>query len=348
MEKDDEFVCSVCKKKETDGTKVLTCMYCFSSAHFKCKNIVGNAIRRMRENDYFCSSDCSAIYQRIVMMQNNNNTLLSSLASTISSSVSMEMKSVKDEVNLITNAIEKSQDFLSQKFDNIVTDFKNLRIENEQLKSEIVKLKKSHTVMQHTVHKLEANVDKTDKTALGNNAIIWGIPTTPDENVSELVQKFLCNLGMTENFDFVVSAERFFSNKSSNALVPIRIVFRDKESKELVFSKKKQMGQILSTLIDSKLVINGRAMNVTLRDELTPLSLEMLKELRDSQVLLNIKYVWVGRGGVVLVKKDDNSKPESVKNREDLIRIMTNQKASSHVPKPASKSPSPKRKKSTQ
>lgn len=38
--------------------------------------------------------------------------------------------------------------------------------------------------------------------------------------------------------------------------------------------------------------------------------------------MLNVKYVWAGRGGVVLVKKDDGSKPEIVKTREDLSRIM--------------------------
>lgn len=355
MYKDDDFVCTVCKKKETDGSKVLTCMYCFSSAHFKCKNILGNAVRRMRENDYFCSSDCSAIYQRIVTTQNNNHALVSSLAAEmkaiVSASVAKEMQSVATEIKQITASIEQSQEFLAAKFDEIVSDFKDIKLENEKLKVEINHLKKSQSQLQSTVHKLEANVDKTDKAALDKNAIVWGIPTAPDENVSQLVEKLLSCLGLSENSGFVASAERIFVNsKNSNALVPIRIIFSDQESKDLVLNKKKQFGKLSSTVIDAKFLVNGRAMNVTLRDELTPLSLELLKELRGSQELLNIKYVWVGRGGIVLAKKDDDSKPVLVKNREDLSRIMSYFLKTAQVTEPETApgySPSPKRKKNT-
>lgn len=356
MEMDDEVVCSVCNKRESDVSKVLTCMYCFSSAHFKCKNVIGGAIRRMRENDYFCTRECSDIYQRIVVMQNSKNSLVSSLAAemkaTISASVAKEMQSVTTEVKQITTAIEKSQTFLSDKFDDIVTEFKDLKIENEKLKAEIDCLKKSQNQLKSTVSKLEANVDKSEKSALENNAILWGIPTTPDENVSQLVEKLLRSLGISGTSGIVSSSERiFFNSKNSNALVPIRIVFCSKESKETVFAKKKQLGKLLSTVIDYKFVVNGRALNVTLRDELTPLSLELLKELRESQELLNIKYIWAGRGGVILAKKDDNSKPDLVKNRDDLRRVISSytkcSRAIECAPAPGH-SPSPKRKKSTQ
>lgn len=352
MEKNDEFVCSVCKKKESDCTKVLTCMYCFSSVHFKCKNVVGNAIRRMKETDYFCCPDCSAIYQRIVMMQNSNKSLLSSLAAemkaTISTSVAVELRSVTTEVKQITTAIEKSQEFLSTKFEQIVTDFNNLKLENAKLKTEIQHLKKSQNRLQGMVYKLEANVDKSDKTDLVNNAILWGIPSATDENVLDSVKKYFNCLGLKDNFNCVLSAERIFSNKNTNVLVPIRIVFQNKETKEFVFNKKKQFGKLLSTSIDHKFTVNGRSLNVTLRDELTPLSLELFKELRESQESLRIKYVWVGRGGIILVKKDDSSKPEYVKNREDLNRIMFHSMNITCVTESLSTSgPSPKQKKGT-
>lgn len=327
MDNDDGCVCTICDQKEADGSKVLTCMYCFSCVHFKCKNIVGKAICRMRESDYFCSSDCSAIYLRIISMQNSNKSMFSSFAAemkaTIAHVVANEIKSVTTEVRQITATIEKSQEFLSAKFDEIVSDLNDIKLENERLKDELNCLKKSHSQLQGTVHKLEASVDKSDKAALSSNAVVWGIPTAPKENVNELVQKVLCCLGLGGNSELVLSAERMFANhKTANTPVPIRIVFCSKESKEEVLNKKKLFGKLLSTAIDEKLTVNGRATNITLRDELTPLSLELLKELRESQELLNVKYVWAGRGGVVLVKKDENSKPELVKNREDLIRIF--------------------------
>lgn len=90
-------------------------------------------------------------------------------------------------------------------------------------------------------------------------------------------------------------------------------------------------------------------MNVTLRDELTPLSLELLKELRGSQEQLNIKYVWAGREGVILAKKDENSKPVLVKNRGDLSRAISYFQQAAHGPESANTlvhSPSLRRKNS--
>lgn len=145
MDNDDGCVCTICDQKEADGSKVLTCMYCFSCVHFKCKNIVGKAICRMRESDYFCSSDCSAIYLRIISMQNSNKSMFSSFAAemkaTIAHVVANEIKSVTTEVRQITATIEKSQEFLSAKFDEIVSDLNDIKLENERLKDELNCLK---------------------------------------------------------------------------------------------------------------------------------------------------------------------------------------------------------------
>lgn len=286
-------------------------------------------------------------------MHNSNHSLVATLAAemkaTISATVSKAMQLLSAEVKQITNTIEKSQQFLSDKFDEIVTDFNELKLENEKLKTELNNLKKSQNQFQGTVNKLEAAVDKSGKAAIGNNAVVWGIPTASDENVLQLVEKLLLCLGLSETTGRVVSAERMFvNNKTNNGLVPIRIVFCDKESKDVVLDKKKQFGKLLSTAIDAKFVVNGRAMNVTLRDELSPLSLELLRELRGSQELLDIKYIWAGRGGVILAKKDDSSKPELIKNRDDLSRVMSHFLKAVNVPGPASSSgnsPSPKHKK---
>lgn len=300
------------------------------------KNIVGNAVSRMRGKEYFCSTDCSSIYLRIVSMRNNNNSLMDSIAgemkAIISASIAKEIQFVSSEVKQVIATIEKSQEFLSAKFDEIVNDVRELKMENEKLKAEIEYLKKSQSQLQNTTHNLEANVDRSDKAALNNNAVVWGIPTATGENVGQLINRLLCCLGLGDKSGLVLSAERMFTNNNPNkAPVPIRVVFRDQELKEEVFNKKKQFGKLLSTAIDEKFIINGKAMNVTLRDELTPLSLELLKDLRESQGLLNIRYVWAGRGGTILAKRDDSSKPEMVKTRVDLNRVKSHSLMATHV-----------------
>lgn len=284
-------------------------------------------------------------------MRNNNNSMMATLAAElktiISATISKEINFVTTEVKQITAAIEQSQEFLSTKFDEIMTDLMNLKAENENLKAEIECLKKSQSHLQGTVRNLEANADKSEKAALCSNAVVWGIPTVSNENVYQVVGKIFRCLGLGDKLDRVLSVERMFTNNpSSKALVPIRVVFCNKESKEEVLNKKKHFGKLLSTAIDEKFTVNGRPLNVTLRDELTPLSLEILKELRASQEQLNVKYVWAGRGGIVLAKKDSNSKPEAVRNRNDLSRVMSLFLKTAHALDPTDAEgqyPSPKR-----
>lgn len=350
-----EIICVVCNETEGDQNKVITCMYCFSSAHFHCKKIIGSAINRIKASLYFCSPNCSEIYQKIMQIQNDKDSVLSSISAdwkiTVQNVVSAEMSDVRSEVRSFTTAIENSQEFLSSKFDSILSEFKDLKTENANLKQEIQDLKKAHASLTGIVHKLETNVDKTNRNVTNNNAIFLGLPSIINESASDTINKVLVKLGITSPSDGIVSVERLFSNsKNGNPIIPIRVVFRSKSFKELLLAKKKGIGKLLSTSIDESWIINGRPTIINIRDELTPLAMEMINELRESQELLKIKFIWAGRGGTVLVKKDEHSKTELVKNREDLRRVMNHfLNSSTHIAPPSnSNSLSPKRKKNKQ
>lgn len=340
----DAVYCVECKKRENDPSKLITCLYCFSSAHFKCRNIIGNAIRKVKENMYFCSSKCSEIYKKIVEMQNSRSAMITELSmeikKTVSNVVSAELQDMRAEVNTVVKAIEDSQQFLSSKFDSIVTDVQDLKSDNVRLNSEVDELKKSQSSLTAFVNKLEVKADKANRDSICNNAVILGVPVHADENIPELVSKVAECIGVDLPSDALLSAARVSSSSASeNKLVPIRIVFKDKSVKEMFFSKKKEFGQLASSSVNRSLVLNGKPTNVAIRDELTPFSLELLQEMREVQKKLNLKFVWAGRDGVILVKKNEHSKPEIIRNRNDLSSFIL--RSSSHS---SPGSPSPKRK----
>lgn len=195
--------------------------------------------------------------------------------------------------------------------------------------------------MSKIVHQLEHTVDKGNREANCNNAIVFGVPFCPEENVSEIVRSIIVGYGLTITNDAVTSAVRLGGkNKPNNALIPIRVTFRDSNTKDTVFAKKKEFGKLLSSSIDAKYVVNGKPTIITMRDELTPLSLELLNEMRKHQERLNIKFVWSSRGGNVLVKKTEHSKPELIKNRDDLYELINRYSNKT----PVKETPSPKRK----
>lgn len=338
-------ICVECKKVEKDASKMITCMYCFTEAHFKCRNLLGHAARRLKDKMYFCSHNCSSIYQRITEMQNHKSSIVETLAAelkgAVSSAVSVEMKNVRTEVHQITTAIERSQQFLSDKFETIVTDFQELKKENEGLKQEIDRLKHTQHTLSKTVHKLEHSVDKSAREANCNNAVVLGVPFCPGEDTLGITRNIIDCYGSNVGAEAIVSADRLGGkNKSKNALIPIRVLFKDGNTKETVFSKKKEYGKLLSSVVDSSYLVNGKPTSITIRDELTPLSLELLSQMREYQEKLKIKYVWTSRGGNVLVKKTEHSKPEMIKTRDDLYELVNRYSNSS----PVRDTPSPKRK----
>lgn len=344
-EQTEDVYCVECKKQENDPNKLVTCMYCFASAHFKCRNIIGNAIRRVRENMYFCSSNCSDIYKRIVEMQNSRSTMIAELSTeiktTVTNVVSAQLKDVKKEVNTVVRAIEESQQFLSSKFDDVLTDVQTLKSDHDRLNTEVDKLKKSQSSLKAFVNKLEMQADKANRDSIGNNAVILGIPAQDNEHIPGLVSKMAECVGVDLPSAALLSASRVSSSSASlNKLIPIRVVFKDKSVKELFFAKKRAHGQLLSSSIDQSLLWNGKPTYVAIRDELTPFSLELLQEVREWQKKLNLKYVWAGRDGVILIKRKEDSKPELIRNRNDLSSFLDSTTAHS-----SSHSPSPKRKK---
>ncbi|XP_055591561.1 uncharacterized protein LOC129743549 [Uranotaenia lowii] len=320
---DDSIICIVCQKKEEDSSQVLTCAYCFSCAHFRCKNIIGNAIGRWKKKLYYCTPECSVIYQRVIDMQNNN--IIDTLGSQLKSITIKEMENVKAEVRLVTSAIESSQEFLSAKIDSINADFNELKLENQTMKHEMEILKQSHSALEETVRKLEASVDMSARFATSKNLVFLGLPVIENENVPDLIVKTLATIGVEARVDSFTLAERFFPpGKNKKAIIPIRVIFKSTECKELVMSKKGKFGKLLSTSVHPSLNIDGKSLTVSIRDELTPLALDLLKETRESQDILEFKYVWPGRSGVVLAKKDEASKPEIIKNKSDLIKLTKN------------------------
>lgn len=333
---DDDITCLDCHKKESDSSLLATCQYCFNCAHFKCRGLRGNA-RSRAQIKFFCSDKCSALYERVMNIQRDHTALVKDISAQLSGQLNKIVENVvsdqlrqvrkdmRQELKTVTSAVEHSQDFLSSKFDTIASDFKDLKSENEQLKREMGSLKRSHCSLSEVVHALESNVDNTNKSAVSNNAIVFGMPSSPNENVNDLInQTFVC-IGAVLPPDAIMSVSRLYAknfnnNKNPNLTIPIRVTFKDSVYKDMVILKKQEYGPLQPSAIYDTF---QNYSNITIRDELTPLMMGLLKEMRELQPILNIKYVWTGRGGVILVKKNDGATVEKITNRNDLNRIKS-------------------------
>lgn len=76
---------------------------------------------------------------------------------------------------------------------------------------------------------------------------------------------------------------------------------------------------MLSSAIDPS--FKTSASKIILRDELTAYGLKLFKEVRDVQDHLDIKFVWPGRNGVILTRKEEGLKIEMVRSRKDMEKL---------------------------
>lgn len=224
--------------------------------------------------------------------------------------------------------IERSQQFLSDKLDDfndeifkLKAEIGKLKVENEQLKKSLAILSTEAATVSDAVHKQEVDLDLHQRAQLSANAILLGIPRIPNENTETLFDATCRTLGIETNSNSIVSCTRVTVSKGENH--PIRVCFKNVHDKETLIARKKKFGSLTVSMIAGVRWPRGWSNKVHIRDDLSPLSMEILRDLKKKQVSLNLQYVWPGRNGIILAKQSKNSKLIKVQSRADLNRLIS-------------------------
>lgn len=236
-------------------------------------------------------------------------------------------KALIEQSNRFFASIEHSQQFLSTKLDEfsdqilkLKSEVVKLRAENDYLKKSFADLSSKTNTVTKAVHKQEAEIDLQRRSELSCNAIVLGVPRIPNEDIKALVNITCKTIGFNDENSSIVSCIRLPSTKADNN--PIRITFNNIHAKEIFIAKKKQFGSLTASMIAGIRWPFGWTNKVFIRDELSPLSLDIFHELKAQQSLLKFRYIWPGRNGVIFVKYSDKSQPIAVRSRCDVQKII--------------------------
>ncbi|XP_029716465.2 uncharacterized protein LOC115259800 [Aedes albopictus] len=325
-DQEDSIICTLCSKVETDATKVLECVQCHQCHHFKCKKIIGNAIRKMKSQQYFCSVPCKEIHMRSMGTSAAENLVIEEMRKVISEVQELRKENVQTRKALekTIEEVELSQQFLSNKFETMMDELRSVKVCQENLKVDVGVVRERYDALTTKVDELEKECDRLGRSAVSRNAIILGVPVLKNEIVRAVAMRIGSVLGCELSDAAVVDAVRLHDPKEERKNPPIKVIFSEQHFKETVFSKKKGHGQLLvSALGDGYAGMPGKIM---IRDEMTPHGLSLLRETKDVQESLELQYVWPGRHGAILVKKSHNSKVEIIRCRKDIQDLCRNLK----------------------
>lgn len=231
---------------------------------------------------------------------------------------------VTQEVKLVADQLIENQKAMSSMFDDAMLKVQSLSNELQQLKRENENLKKSMNTLAEYTKSLQNDVDRHEvhqdaqyRKNLSCNAVITGIPRTANENTEGIVGRMLSVIGCKIPMESIVSCERIKSSLALNS--PIKMVFTNFNQKQQLIEAKKSFGKLTSADLLPINAQEGTAVcNVNIRNDLTPLSVSLLHELRQYQSAKQLAYVWPGITGDILVKLKNDSKPIPIRSRMDV------------------------------
>lgn len=240
------------------------------------------------------------------------------------------LKSIRTEFAATRSAASElitSQQFLSDKFDEIMRHVKDLRNEIAVLRNENASLKQSFKhlsvgtkTVADAVDRTERELDNQIRTKLSANAIILGIPRLPQEKTEEIVAKTCESLGYKSANVDIASCTRISNGNSTSH--PIRVTFKTRRGKETLMAHKKTRGQFNVSSINGIDWTSGTGNKVTIRDELSPLSLRLFHELKSLQSSLNLRFVWPGKDGAIMIKRNEKSKATAIYSRHEIEQLV--------------------------
>lgn len=336
---EDSVFCFICELKEEKQTRVIECVNCNRFVHFKCKKIYGNAVTKARKKPFLCSVDCTEMHMRIHRKHEceKDDTVMNELKAIAKAVLQLQKDSdrtrnsldsasscIRDLINT-TKQVEASQVFLSSKFEELqgcMKEFKSdvgdLKTENTAIKQQLKEWQFKHQELATTVGKLEADLDRVNRESISKNAIVLGIPASDDENLIDLLIKLGKAIGYELGANAVVSARRLRAKNTAFA-APILVSFTTDDIKEQFIARKLAHGNLLVSAVCENYA--NCLKRIIVRDEMTSYGKELLSCVKDLQTELDIKYVWPGRGGKVLIRRFDGGKVEQIGDKQQASTL---------------------------
>ncbi|EDS39354.1 conserved hypothetical protein [Culex quinquefasciatus] len=290
--KNSAFLCATCNTEENDQNKIVLCHYCMKCEHLSCKKVYGVAAEKLRAKKYFCSLDCAK--------------LSSHTSSGMENQIMEEIGKVLAEDTI--GELQRTHNSFAEKVDTLLNEMQAIKEDQQLLKNDVAVLQEEQFAVNETITDLEKQLDQLNRAALATHAVILGVPSSKDEDLKKVITDITLAVKCTLPEDAIVETKRLVSKDGEQTGKPVPI-------------KKKCHGLLLSSTIGSNNTGTGGS-RIILRDELTSFGMTLLKQARVVQEAADLKFVWPGRDGVILVRATDNSKVEKIRNAKDLQKLQ--------------------------
>ena len=204
-------------------------------------------------------------------------------------------KSTQDELK----AIKNSQEFISDKFDELLKSVSLLQEENIQLPTKNARLSDEITDMNKKMSNLDEEQERINLYSRRDCLEFHGMPECSGENTDELVQR-VGNLVRVEIGPSDISVSHWLPSKSGRTPAIIA-KFTKRSTRDKLFNAKASLRNYRS----SDIGIASSSEKLYINESLTQRARDLFSRVRDFKRIHGFKYAWTKYGKSFLKQNDD-------------------------------------------
>lgn len=225
----------------------------------------------------------------------------------------------KPEFMKLLNEVHKSQNYLSQQFDEFNQRTQLLEKENKTLKKEVTNLRLRLSAVESDCSELQNELYR-------KHLFISGVPQTQNESLSKIIIEIAAITNNNIDTKNIVECKRISTRNNNNNNVkqpqhPQIMVELDSVSiKENLLMSQKNNGPILQSQLQSSSNNNNNYNKIYINEFLSNYNKKLLHETQKLKAKHNIKFVWAKHGSVFL-RQNETTKSLRIKNVDQLADL---------------------------
>lgn len=317
--------CGKCGDSVHVENECVTCVSCLNKFHFDCsvREVKWRNMSTDQKNNWSCLSCKSGAS---ASRKNSASSIVSEDNATPEEDVSTKTLLLRmnarldklDDVQKTVNGVSASIQFLSTKYDELLSEIKSYKEENKKLNKEVQHLKAECAQKSEELSALTKRFNALEQYGRGVNLEVHGVEVTDGESAEHVVQQVAQAIGVTYSASEIQAAHRLPRRDHDYTKPPVFLIqFLNKRTKQ----KWLQFGRRKKDLISRDVVGEGER-RVYINENLTPYYSKLFWETKKLAKERNYQYVWLLNGSIRVKKSDTSRQTLIIACEDDLNKLV--------------------------
>lgn len=325
-------VCVACSKALPLDGKLLTCSACNGAYHLgkSCSAVAEGTFTKMttvKRETWLCQPCRSAVAKQPCTDSNPGdasiaqqftavNKKLDQLRSTVELLAGkveelLAFKATGEKVAESVAEIQSSIDFLSSKYDTVLSTVTAGQAAVAELRSQTESLSATVVSQAALIDKLSSDLNDLEQYSRRSNFEIHGLPRKPNEDLTSVISDLAGALNISEFKTADISTVHRLPSRG-DSIPPVIVQMHNVTAKEKWLSARRLLPRLVQDGLFPRLYFN---------DNLSRANRELFRLARSKGKEKNFRFVWT-RDGKVLAKKSEGAPLIRVQKMSDLERIV--------------------------